>query len=46
MKMLPFVATAALVVNVIAPLAALLLGVAPLMVKELVVTAVEVPAYD
>lgn len=44
--MFPFVPTAALVVNVMDPLAAWLLGNAPVMAKELVVTAVEVPAYD
>jgi hypothetical protein len=44
MKMLPLVPTAALVVKVMDPLAAWLLGNAPVMAKELVVTAVEVPA--
>jgi len=43
---MPLFVTAELVVNMMDPLAALLLGNAPVIDNELVVTAVEVPAYD
>lgn len=43
---MPFFGTGEFVVNIMDPLAAWLLGNAPVIDNELVVTEVEVPTYD